>query len=277
MDNSINTIIENLKLACEFFSETTTQERRDELLKDWDFGSFIIGDDDGVIYEKCKCDLEQSVFTVKTINLIEPKLSTPYNPFSPQYLETDSDIIRLASIMVDTAVGKSDPIKPYLRSGMKSLLTALIAYVTSDTAAASRSLYGVIEMLKNNSRSDGYGVTQTDTLFDRLKEKDPYCLAAKQYEIYRNSDWDNLNFISDYLLKLLYFYENDDISSIILADDEMDIKSFAEKPTVLFFITPAHENIYVPFTQTAYFQLESILSRQKSRVQDGLPIIEYSE
>lgn len=266
-------ILNDFEIVCEYFSETTTQKRRDELKNsgEYGFGSYIIRDDDG-LYKDLKDKLAQSPFKVKTINLIEPKLSTPYNPLSPQYLETDTDIIRLASIIVDSAIGKSDPAKPHLRAGMKSLLSALIAYLMSEIVEYDQNLCSVIELLKNLKRSDGYAVTSVDVMFNRVKENSPKSLAARQYDIYANSDWDDLNFISDHLLKLLYLYENEDISSIIAAEDKIDIKSFTEIPSVLFFIIPACERTYVPFTQMAYDQFVNILTRQRFRGQGTLPV-----
>lgn len=267
-------ILNDFEIVCEYFSETTTQERRDELKNsgECEFGSYIIGDNDGQIYKNLKDKLAQSPFKVKTINLIEPKLSTPYNPLSPQYLETDTDIIRLASIIVDSAIGKNDPVKPHLRAGMKSLLSALIAYLTSEMSRSDRNLCAAIEMLKQFKRGDGYEVTPADVMFNHVKESSPKSLAARQYDIYANSDWDDLNFISDHLLKLLYLYENEDISSIITAEDKIDIKSFTEIPSVLFFIIPACERTYVPFTQMAYDQFVNILTRQRFRGQGTLPV-----
>lgn len=292
MDNRTNLFkrggaVDNLKTACEYFSSSfccLSEKRQNEFKKRGNIlGSYIITDINGEVYQKCRKDLSASNFTVKTINLIEPPMSSSYNPLSTEYLECETDIISLASVMVDSIIGDSSEASrshpfdrnSYWRLSAKSLLAALISYLILQAPPEEQNLGSVFTMLENNKRTDEQWVTSIDVMFEKLAKEQPDCLAVKQYAIYKNTDDNFINQVGDYLSKLLHIYNSKEILYMMALDDDINIRSFMEKPSVLFVIIPDVDDTFRPLVKVLYYQLISVLRHESFLGCGKLPVLKY--
>lgn len=267
-------VVDNLKISCEYFSLDTKKKRRRELKKKHGeaIGSYIITDINGCIAGKYEQMLIDSYDNITLFNLIDLNHRTAFNPLDPKYLESEADIISLASVMVDSVIGNSTEgsrfhtydRNSYWRMAAKSLLAALIGYVEMKAPPVEMCMSTVLMMLETNKRSDDYPVTPIDILFDRLKAYNPNCLAVRQYETYRASDFDNLAQINDYLFKLLYLYNNEEICRKTNYDN-IDIELFTKEPSVLLVAIPDFDDTYRPLVEVMYHQIIGFLNRERWR------------
>ncbi|MFA6089452.1 MAG: type IV secretory system conjugative DNA transfer family protein, partial [Candidatus Woesearchaeota archaeon] len=93
-------------------------------------GSKIIHDPSGELYSKSSGYLMQKGYDVKTLNFANPQNSSNYNPLTRA--KTNSDIQKVASMLVETALGGKTK-DPFWNTQATSLLTMLITILKTQS------------------------------------------------------------------------------------------------------------------------------------------------
>ncbi|MCM1060616.1 MAG: type IV secretory system conjugative DNA transfer family protein [Eubacterium sp.] len=279
-------VINNLKYACEYYSDRLSGKRRRELItKHYDaLGSYIITDINGRVTEKCEEALFDSDYRVNIFDLLNfEECLTRFNPLDPKYLPTEADIISLASVMVDSVIGNSSEgsvfhtfdRNSFWRTAAKSLLAAYISYIQLKAPFEEMSIATLMELLDANSHHNDQEVTAVDVIFEKMEKEHPESLAVRQYKVYKSADWEHYVEINDYLYKLLYFYNSYDILRKTNGDN-IYIEDFTKIPSVLLVVLSDFDDTYRPFVQVMYHQLLGYLNRQRRIYgKPAIPVITY--
>ena len=105
-------------------------------------GSFIIHDPSGELYSKSAGYLKQKGYRIKVLNFTNPNKSSGYNPL--MRIKNTSDIQKVASMLVDTSLGKGKD--PFWTIQAISLLSMLITILKTQESEY-QNLYNVRQLL----------------------------------------------------------------------------------------------------------------------------------
>ena len=108
------------------------------------YGSYIVTDPKGNLFQKYKLYLEKKGYVVKKLDFTDPKNSICYNPF--QYILDDTDIVRIAHILMGTdkvLTGNDE----FWRDASELLLQAVISYMMEVDRPEERTFKHMLELL----------------------------------------------------------------------------------------------------------------------------------
>ena len=104
------------------------------------YGSYVISDPKGNLYEKHKDWLEDNGYVVIKLDLTHPEKSAHYNPFA--YIQSYDDVKRMAHSIVFGS-GEMSYTEPFWPRSAEGLLTALIGYVWSEALECEQNSIAV--------------------------------------------------------------------------------------------------------------------------------------
>jgi len=133
------------------------------------YGSYVISDPKGNLYEKHKDWLEDNGYVVIKLDLTHPEKSAHYNPFA--YIQSYDDVKRMAHSIVFGS-GEMSYTEPFWPRSAEGLLTALIGYVWSEALECEQNMQMVYEMLSRMTippEEDMDYRSEIDLLFDELE------------------------------------------------------------------------------------------------------------
>lgn len=222
-------------------------------------GSYIIIDTKGQAFWNFARMFEKNGYTVKLLNLVNPKQSMHYNPF--HYFKNQTDLETFVKNIVyaknedDPAVRAADR---FWDQASEILLGALCGYIWKECLPNERNLPSVLRLLeKMEIREDDdqfkcvvdYLFDDVQTKYDNLKEHDPDLsepFYLRKYRNYKNAAGKTAKSIIISIAAHLARYENDDIRHMMIGEDEIEIEKIGQQKTAVFVIVSDTNNLFHP-------------------------------
>lgn len=199
------------------------------------YGSYIISDPKGNLYNKYRRYLERQGYVVKRLDFIRPERSSHYNFF--EYIHSEKDILKIAHMLVYSSTEQNSRVDPIWDQTAELLLTALIAYLHEYGNTADRNLEGLLKLVVA-CQIDENDSSKTNTL-DRIMEdvgrynRSAFCY--RQYNMFRLAAGRTLKSILITVTGKLGKYNYKELNQLLACDD-IDICSISKRKTALFVV-----------------------------------------
>lgn len=218
--------------------------------------NYIVTDPSGDLYSQYAKYLENEGYEVKKLDLVDMYDSERYNPLF--YINEEKDVFTLVNMLTENIAGASKE-EPIWKNSKEALLRATILYLWMFEADKSKKNFSNVLRLINSAKindddEDDY-TNQFDEIFERIKQIDPLCAAATQYDIFRSAGEGKTRdsiLITTTSQMSLFGLSN---IAYLTSDDEMDLRTFADKKCALFLIIPTEDNTYNFIASLLYSQL----------------------
>ena len=149
------------------------------------YGSYIISDPKGNLYQKYKHYLESEGYVVKKLDFIRPERSAHYNFF--RYIHSEKDILKIAHMLVYSSSEQGSKVDPIWDQTAELLLTALIGYLYYHAGTADRNLEGLLKLVvacqidENNSSQKN----SLDHIMEEVGKRNSADFSYRQYQMFR--------------------------------------------------------------------------------------------
>lgn len=198
------------------------------------YGSYVVLDPKGNLYEKHKKKLELEGYAVKKLDFIHPEKSAHYNPFA--YINRPMDVKTIAHTLV---YGKPDMFKmdPYWPESAEQLLTTLIGYITTQCNEEEQNLDTLIKMIScmEVREEDEEFQNAVDMLFEALESVEGDNWLTTGYRSFRNNAGKTTKCVINTALSSIEKFNLPEVLKM-LSYDEIDIRSIGERKTALFVV-----------------------------------------
>ena len=223
--------------------------------------SYVITDPKAELLRKTGHFLEKMGYEVRVFDLLNPDSSFGYNPFA--YVHDDKDVLRLINNLIRNTTPKgANGADPFWEKSETALLQALMLYLLHEAPPEEQNFSMIMEMLgaaEVHEDDDSYQ-SPLDVLFDRLEERKPDSIAAKQYRIYKQAAGKTAKSILVSVGVRLAAFNLPQIAKLTCAD-ELDLASIGKRKVALFCCIPDADTslnylvgmIYSQLFQTLYY------------------------
>lgn len=243
-------------------------------------GSFAATDPKGELLGSAGNYLKENGYQIKVFNLINPKESNKYNPFS--YIRTETDVLKLiTNLMKNTTPKKSSSNDPFWENAEKLFLQALFYYVWMEMPPGRKNIVSVLELLAEAKREKDEP-SRLDRRMELLARTSPLGEghpAVRQYRKVMDGADNTVKSIIISVNARLAFLENEAIKELLEMDElhfgELGTGKNSDKKTktALFIVTPDSDKSYAFLIGMLYEQLMQELYFQADTKYEGrLPI-----
>lgn len=243
-------------------------------------GSFAATDPKGELLGSAGNYLKANGYQIKVFNLISPKESNKYNPFS--YIRTETDVLKLiTNLMKNTTPKKSSSSDPFWENSEKLFLQALFYYVWMEMPPGRKNIVSVLELLAEAKREKDEP-SRLDRRMELLARSSPLGEdhpAVRQYRKVMDGADNTVKSIIISVNARLAFLENEAIKELLETDElhfgELGTGKNRDKKTktALFIVTPDSDKSYAFLIGMLYEQLMQELYFQADTKYGGrLPI-----
>lgn len=251
--------------------------------------SYIVTDPKGELYRDTAYMLEENGYKVRVLNLVEPRHSHCYNPFS--YIKDENDVLILAdTIMKNTSDKGTNKGDEFWIQSQKALLQAVLSYLMT-LKKEYRHMNNVLRIVSSAQVQDEDLDFEEDfvdplseifeglrvDLIEDIKEgrelnkfKD---LAVTNYDAYRLAAGKTAKSILVSLAVRLSIWSLSDITRL-MAIDEMNISLAGYEKTAIFIIIPDSFSTFNVIASMFYSQVFATLYYEADFVCGGpLPLL----
>lgn len=226
--------------------------------------NYIVTDVKGEIFQDTSERLKSEGYTIKVLNLIEPKYSMRFNPFN--YVSEDNDIIILAdTFMKNTENGKNVAGDSFWYKAEFSLLQALMFYIYKELSKEEWNFPNVLKLLlsaiqveQDNKRNESVEInkkiTVLDIIFGELEEKNPDHIALNAWKMFKLSAGETSSSIMVGLAVRFSIFTTDDIKTLT-STDEMELDRLAEEKVAIYLMIPDTHRTYDLISAMFFSQL----------------------
>lgn len=199
------------------------------------YGSYIISDPKGNLYQKYKHYLESEGYVVKKLDFIRPERSAHYNFF--RYIHSEKDILKIAHMLVYSSSEQGSKVDPIWDQTAELLLTALIGYLYYHAGTADRNLEGLLKLVvacqidENNSSQKN----SLDHIMEEVGKRNSADFSYRQYQMFRLAAGRTLKSILITVTGKLGKYNYSELNRM-LASDDVDLVSIGRRKTALFVV-----------------------------------------
>ena len=243
-------------------------------------GSFAATDPKGELLGSAGNFLKANGYQIKVFNLISPKESNKYNPFS--YIRTETDVLKLITNLIkNTTPKKSSSNDPFWENAEKLFLQALFYYVWMEMPPGRKNIASVLELLAEAKREKDEP-SRLDRRMELLARSSPLGEdhpAVRQYRKVMDGADNTVKSIIISVNARLAFLENEAIKELLEMDElhfgELGTGKNSDKKTktALFIVTPDSDKSYAFLVGMLYEQLMQELYYQADTKHGGrLPI-----
>ena len=243
-------------------------------------GSFAATDPKGELLGSAGNYLKANGYQIKVFNLISPKESNKYNPFS--YIRTETDVLKLITNLIkNTTPKKSSSNDPFWENAEKLFLQSLFYYVWMEMPPGRKNIVSVLELLAEAKREKDEP-SRLDRRMELLARSSPLGEghpAVRQYRKVMDGADNTVKSIIISVNARLAFLENEAIKELLetveLHFGELGTGKNSDKKTktALFIVTPDSDKSYAFLVGMLYEQLMQELYFQADTKYGGrLPI-----
>ena len=235
--------------------------------------SYLIVDPKGEMLRSTGYLLKEEGYDIKVFDLIHPRQSDGYNPFT--YIRDDPDVLKLMDNLVkNTTPPKGASNDPFWEKAEIALDSALMLYLLYEAPVEEQNFEMLMFMLEcaRVMEEDEQYQSPLDLLFQTLEERDPSHIAVREYKVYKQAAGKTAKSIlvtASVRLAAFIFPQY----AAMMQTDEMDFASLGERKRAIFCVIPVNDgsmNYLVSMLLTQCFQ--QLYLRADERYNGRLPI-----
>lgn len=235
--------------------------------------SYLIVDPKGEMLRSTGYLLKEEGYDIKVFDLIRPRQSDGYNPFT--YIRDDPDVLKLMDNLVkNTTPPKGASNDPFWEKAEIALDSALMLYLLYEAPAEEQNFEMLMFMLEcaRVMEEDEQYQSPLDLLFQTLEERDPSHIAVREYKVYKQAAGKTAKSIlvtASVRLAAFIFPQY----AAMMQTDEMDFASMGERKRAIFCVIPVNDgsmNYLVSMLLTQCFQ--QLYLRADERYNGRLPV-----
>lgn len=235
--------------------------------------SYLIVDPKGEMLRSTGYLLKEEGYNIKVFDLIHPRQSDGYNPFT--YIRDDPDVLKLMDNLVkNTTPPKGASNDPFWEKAEIALDSALMLYLLYEAPAEEQNFEMLMFMLEcaRVMEEDEQYQSPLDLLFQTLEERDPSHIAVREYKVYKQAAGKTAKSIlvtASVRLAAFIFPQY----AAMMQIDEMDFASLGERKRAIFCVIPVNDgsmNYLVSMLLTQCFQ--QLYLRADERYNGRLPV-----
>ena len=235
--------------------------------------SYLIIDPKGEMLRSTGYLLKDEGYDIKVFDLIHPRQSDGYNPFT--YIRDDPDVLKLMDNLVkNTTPPKGASNDPFWEKAEIALDSALMLYLLYEAPAEEQNFEMLMFMLEcaRVMEEDEQYQSPLDLLFQTLEERDPSHIAVREYKVYKQAAGKTAKSIlvtASVRLAAFIFPQY----AAMMQTDEMDFPSLGERKRAIFCVIPVNDgsmNYLVSMLMTQCFQ--QLYLRADERYNGRLPV-----
>lgn len=235
--------------------------------------SYLIVDPKGEMLRSTGYLLKEEGYDIKVFDLIHPRQSDSYNPFT--YIRDDPDVLKLMDNLVkNTTPPKGASNDPFWEKAEIALDSALMLYLLYEAPVEEQNFEMLMFMLEcaRVMEEDEQYQSPLDLLFQTLEERDPSHIAVREYKVYKQAAGKTAKSIlvtASVRLAAFIFPQY----AAMMQTDEMDFASMGERKRAIFCVIPVNDgsmNYLVSMLLTQCFQ--QLYLRADERYNGRLPM-----
>lgn len=235
--------------------------------------SYLIVDPKGEMLRSTGYLLKDEGYDIKVFDLIHPRQSDGYNPFT--YIRDDPDVLKLMDNLVkNTTPPKGASNDPFWEKAEIALDSALMLYLLYEAPVEEQNFEMLMFMLEcaRVMEEDEQYQSPLDLLFQTLEERDPSHIAVREYKVYKQAAGKTAKSIlvtASVRLAAFIFPQY----AAMTQTDEMDFASMGERKRAIFCVIPVNDgsmNYLVSMLMTQCFQ--QLYLRADERYNGRLPV-----
>ena len=235
--------------------------------------SYLIVDPKGEMLRTTGYLLKDEGYDIKVFDLIHPRQSDGYNPFT--YIRDDPDVLKLMDNLVkNTTPPKGASNDPFWEKAEIALDSALMLYLLYEAPVEEQNFEMLMFMLEcaRVMEEDEQYQSPLDLLFQTLEERDPSHIAVREYKVYKQAAGKTAKSIlvtASVRLAAFIFPQY----AAMMQTDEMDFASMGERKRAIFCVIPVNDgsmNYLVSMLLTQCFQ--QLYLRADERYNGRLPV-----
>ena len=235
--------------------------------------SYLIVDPKGEMLRSTGYLLKEEGYDIKVFDLIHPRQSDGYNPFT--YIRDDPDVLKLMDNLVkNTTPPKGASNDPFWEKAEIALDSALMLYLLYEAPVEEQNFEMLMFMLEcaRVMEEDEQYQSPLDLLFQTLEERDPSHIAVREYKVYKQAAGKTAKSIlvtASVRLVAFIFPQY----AAMMQTDEMDFASMGERKRAIFCVIPVNDgsmNYLVSMLLTQCFQ--QLYLRADERYNGRLPM-----
>lgn len=235
--------------------------------------SYLIVDPKGEMLRSTGYLLKDEGYDIKVFDLIHPRQSDGYNPFT--YIRDDPDVLKLMDNLVkNTTPPKGASNDPFWEKAEIALDSALMLYLLYEAPVEEQNFEMLMFMLEcaRVMEEDEQYQSPLDLLFQTLEERDPSHIAVREYKVYKQAAGKTAKSIlvtASVRLAAFIFPQY----AAMMQTDEMDFPSLGERKRAIFCVIPVNDgsmNYLVSMLMTQCFQ--QLYLRADERYNGRLPV-----
>lgn len=235
--------------------------------------SYLIVDPKGEMLRSTGYLLKEEGYDIKVFDLIHPRQSDGYNPFT--YIRDDPDVLKLMDNLVkNTTPPKGASNDPFWEKAEIALDSALMLYLLYEAPMEEQNFEMLMFMLEcaRVMEEDEQYQSPLDLLFQTLEERDPSHIAVREYKVYKQAAGKTAKSIlvtASVRLAAFIFPQY----AAMMQTDEMDFASLGERKRAIFCVIPVNDgsmNYLVSMLMTQCFQ--QLYLRADERYNGRLPM-----
>ena len=235
--------------------------------------SYLIVDPKGEMLRSTGYLLKDEGYDIKVFDLIHPRQSDGYNPFT--YIRDDPDVLKLMDNLVkNTTPPKGASNDPFWEKAEIALDSALMLYLLYEAPVEEQNFEMLMFMLEcaRVMEEDEQYQSPLDLLFQTLEERDPSHIAVREYKVYKQAAGKTAKSIlvtASVRLAAFIFPQY----AAMMQTDEMDFASMGERKRAIFCVIPVNDgsmNYLVSMLFTQCFQ--QLYLRADERHNGRLPV-----
>lgn len=235
--------------------------------------SYLIVDPKGEMLRSTGYLLKNEGYDIKVFDLIHPRQSDGYNPFT--YIRDDPDVLKLMdNLAKNTTPPKGASNDPFWEKAEIALDSALMLYLLYEAPVEEQNFEMLMFMLEcaRVMEEDEQYQSPLDLLFQTLEERDPSHIAVREYKVYKQAAGKTAKSIlvtASVRLAAFIFPQY----AAMMQTDEMDFASMGERKRAIFCVIPVNDgsmNYLVSMLLTQCFQ--QLYLRADERYNGRLPV-----
>lgn len=235
--------------------------------------SYLIVDPKGEMLRSTGYLLKEEGYDIKVFDLIHPRQSDGYNPFT--YIRDDPDVLKLMDNLVkNTTPPKGASNDPFWEKAEIALDSALMLYLLYEAPVEEQNFEMLMFMLEcaRVMEEDEQYQSPLDLLFQTLEERDPSHIAVREYKVYKQAAGKTAKSIlvtASVRLAAFIFPQY----AAMMQTDEMNFPSLGERKRAIFCVIPVNDgsmNYLVSMLLTQCFQ--QLYLRADERYNGRLPV-----
>lgn len=235
--------------------------------------SYLIIDPKGEMLRSTGYLLKDEGYDIKVFDLIHPRQSDGYNPFT--YIRDEPDVLKLMDNLVkNTTPPKGTSNDPFWEKAEIALDSALMLYLLYEAPVEEQNFEMLMFMLEcaRVMEEDEQYQSPLDLLFQTLEERDPSHIAVREYKVYKQAAGKTAKSIlvtASVRLAAFIFPQY----AAMMQTDEMDFASMGERKRAIFCVIPVNDgsmNYLVSMLLTQCFQ--QLYLRADERYNGRLPM-----